>query len=124
MRIALPTRDNLTISGHFGRMKALIIVDIVDGAEVIRERRDMSAMPECDEGQGSKPSFVVSKITDCDVLIASGIGFAMRDSAVAAGIEVVLTRERLIDRAVSKYLDGLLGKAPNLAHGPQIASRR
>ncbi len=119
MKIAFPTRDDQTISAHFGKMKAFIIVDMVDGIEVARVRRDMSDMPECGSGHDEKPRFVISKITDCDVLIAGGIGEPMLDRARAAGIEVVLTRERLIIKAIEKYLNGALKDMPQLAHGPR-----
>jgi predicted Fe-Mo cluster-binding NifX family protein len=119
MKIAFPTRDDQTISAHFGKMKAFIIVDMVDGIEVARVRRDMSDMPECGSGHDEKPRFVISRITDCDVLIAGGIGEPMRDRATDAGIEVVLTRERLIIKAIEKYLNGTLKDMPQLAHGPR-----
>lgn len=119
MKIALPTRDDQTISGHFGKMKAFIVVDVVDGVVTVRERRDMSGMPPCDSDHSAKPKFVVNKISDCDVLIASGIGFAMRDLATEATIEVVLTRERLIDKAIEKYTKGALMNDIQLAHSPR-----
>jgi len=30
MRTALPARDNQTISGRFGKMKAFIVVDVIE----------------------------------------------------------------------------------------------
>ena len=119
MKIALPTRDDQTISGHFGKMKALIVVDVIDGVVTARERRDMSGMPPCGSDHSAKPKFVVDKITDCDVLIAGGIGSAMRDLVSEANIEVVLTRERLIDTAIEKYTKGTLTNDAQLAHAPR-----
>lgn len=116
MKIAFPTRDDQTISGHFGKMMAFIVVSSVDGSETGRERRDMSDMPQCGQGHGEKPKFVISKITDCDVLIAGGMGQPMRDLACEEGIEVVLTRERLITKAMTRYLGGTLEDMPQLAH--------
>jgi predicted Fe-Mo cluster-binding NifX family protein len=119
MKIALPTRDDQSISGHFGKMKALIVIDVVDGRETGRERRDMSEMPACGNGHQDKPSYVVSRISDCDVLIAGGMGAHMRDTATAGNIDVVLTRERIIERALESYLDGTLANEPQLAHSPR-----
>jgi predicted Fe-Mo cluster-binding NifX family protein len=119
MKIALPTRDDQTISGHFAKMKAFIMVDVIDGVVTARERRDMSGMPPCGSDHSAKPKFVVNKISDCDVLIASGIGFAMRDLVTEATIEVVLTRERLIDKAIERYTKGTLMNDIQLAHSPR-----
>lgn len=119
MRIAFPTRDDRSITGHFGKMKAFIVVGIVDGDETTRERRDMSDMPACGNGHQDKPAFVTDKISDCDVLIAGGMGIHMRDTATSANIDVVLTRERLIDSALAHYLDGTLTDEPQLARTPR-----
>jgi predicted Fe-Mo cluster-binding NifX family protein len=119
MKIAFPTGDDESITGHFGRMKALIVIDIVDREETARERRDMTDMPSCGNEHENKPSFVVDKLSDCDVLVAGGMGTHMQDKATEANIHVVLTRERLIDRALDRYLSGTLTNEPQLAHSPR-----
>ncbi|MDK1010863.1 MAG: NifB/NifX family molybdenum-iron cluster-binding protein [Actinomycetota bacterium] len=116
MKIAFPTRDDQTITGHFGQMKALIIVDVVDGESATRERRDMSAMPECDEEHRERPAFVVNAIKDCDVLIACGIGAPLVQRANAVDVDVILTDIRSIDEALEMYLAGTLVHTPELAH--------
>ncbi len=118
MKVAFPTRDDQSITGHFGKMKALVVINIVDGEEAARERRDMADMPPCGSEHQNKPSFVVNKLSDCDVLVAGGMGTHMQDKAAKANIEVVLTRERLIERALDRYLDGTLVNEPELAHIP------
>lgn len=116
MKIAFPTRDDQTIPGHFGAMKALIVVDVMDGQETSRERRDMSDMPECGEGHQARPAFVVKVIKDCDVLIAGGIGAPLVIRANAVGVDVVLTDTPSINDALEMYLAGTLGHTPELAH--------
>jgi predicted Fe-Mo cluster-binding NifX family protein len=119
MKLAFPTRDDQTISAHFGKMKALIVIEVVDGAEVTRERRDMSDMPACGSEHSHKPRFVIEMISDCDVLIAGGVGTAMLDKANEAGVEVVLTRERTIAKAIDRYTTGTLDHSAQLAHAPR-----
>ena len=116
MKIAFPTRDDVTISGHFGRMKAVVVVDVVDGRETTRERRHMDDTPACGTAHEDKPRFVTAMISDCDLLVAGGMGTHMRDRAIEANIEVVLTSERLIAKALDRYLDGSLRTEPQLAH--------
>jgi predicted Fe-Mo cluster-binding NifX family protein len=119
VKIAFPTRDDQTISGHFGKMKAFVVIDIVNGVEVDRERRDMSEMPACGNGHQEKTRFAVDKISDCDVLIAGGMGIPMHTTATEAGLEIVLTRERLIAKAIQRYANGTLTDETRLAHEPR-----
>lgn len=116
MKIAFPTRDDQTIPGHFGHMKALIVVEVVDGEEISRERRDMSDMPECGDGHQERPAFVVNVIKDCDVLIAGGIGAPLVQRANAVDVDVVLTDTPSINDALARYLAGTLDHNPELAH--------
>jgi len=120
MKIAFPTRDNETISRHFGKMTAMVVVvDMADSAETGREIRDMSAMPECGGGSQSRPDFVVNAVADCDAVIANGIGAPLADRIRNEGIEVVLTRTRTIDGALGAYMDGTIRHEPTLAHPPR-----
>jgi predicted Fe-Mo cluster-binding NifX family protein len=116
MKIAFPTRDDQTIPGHFGHMTALIVVEVVDGKETSRERRDMSDMPECGDGHEERPAFVVNVIKDCDVLIAGGIGAPLVQKANAVDVDVVLTDTHSINEALAMYLAGTLENTPELAH--------
>jgi predicted Fe-Mo cluster-binding NifX family protein len=117
MRIAFPTRDYRTISGHFGKMKSLLVLDIDNGVEVGREERDMSEMPPCGDGHGDKPRFLSERLADCDVLIAGGMGTSIADRLEATNTEVVLTDIRMIDKALASYLSGSIEHKPQLAHG-------
>ncbi|MEN8239545.1 MAG: hypothetical protein ABFR53_10125, partial [Actinomycetota bacterium] len=64
MKIAFPTRDNETISRHFGKMVAMIVIDLENGEETGRETRDMTDMPPCGGGDHGRPDFVVSILDD------------------------------------------------------------
>ncbi len=116
MKIAFPTRDNETISRHFGKMRALVVIDVADNTETGREIRDMSSMPECGAGHQGRPDFVVGKLEDCDVVIANGMGIPLASRIRRGGCDVVLTRTRTIDDALAEYMDGTIVHQPNLAH--------
>lgn len=79
----------------------------------------MSDMPTCGNGHQEKTLFVVDKISECDVLIAGGMGIPMHNTATEAGLEVVLTRERRIAKAIQRYANGTLTDEPQLAHEPR-----
>lgn len=116
MQLVFPSCDDVTIAEHFGAMNALIMIDVKDGVEVARERRDMSEMPACGEGHHDKPVFVAEAIKDCDVLIAGGMGAPMVERAGAVGVEVVLTEVRSIDEALGMYVAGTLVHEAGRAH--------
>lgn len=116
MKIAFPTRDYRTISGHFGKMNGLLFLTIDDGVEVGREQRDMSGMPMCRVGGGEKPKFVSERLADCDVVIAGGMGTSMVDRIEATNTEVVITDIGMVDEALSSYLSETIEHQPQLAH--------
>jgi predicted Fe-Mo cluster-binding NifX family protein len=116
MKIAIPTRDNETISRHFGKMTGMIVINLDDGTETDRETRDMTVMPACGAGNHGRPDFVVGVLADCDVVIANGIGVPLADRIRDEGTEVVLTRLRTINEARDAYLDGTIDHEPMLAH--------
>lgn len=122
MKIAFPTRDYQTITGHFGKMKGLLVIDIADGAEVSREQRDMSGMPACGQGQGEKPKFVAEKLADCDAVIAGGMGASLVEKIEAVDTSVILTDIRMIDEATAAYLAGSMENKPELAHETRTRS--
>jgi predicted Fe-Mo cluster-binding NifX family protein len=116
MKIAFPTRDYETISRHFGKMTAMVIIELDDKGETGRVIRGMENMPMCESGSDSRPDFIVSVLDSCDVLIANGIGAPLAKRIRSEGIETVLTRTRTIDAALGEYLDGTIRHDPILAH--------
>jgi predicted Fe-Mo cluster-binding NifX family protein len=78
----------------------------------------MADMPACGADDQKKPAFVVDRISDCDVLVAGGMGTHVVARATEAGIEVVLTREKLIAKALGCYVDGTLANESQLVHIP------
>ena len=118
MKIAFPTRDNETITGHFGNMKTMLVVDVDGGVETGREHRDMSGMPACDDAKHSRPDYVVGVVKDCDAVIANGIGAPLVHKMQHVGVDVVLTSNLSIDEALASYVAGTLDNEPELAHAP------
>ena len=116
MKLAFPTRDNETISRHFGKMTGMVVITLEDGTETVREVRDMAAMPACGAGHHGRPDFVASILADCDVVIANGVGMPLSERISSEGTEVVLTQTRTIDEALAAYLDGSIRHEPTLAH--------
>ena len=118
VKIAFPTRDNETITGHFGTMNTMLVIDVDGDAETGREHRDMSGMPACGDTEHSRPDYVVDAVKDCDAVIANGIGGPLVHKMQQVGVDVVLTSNLSIDEALASYVAGTLDHEPELAHAP------
>lgn len=127
MKIAIVSDDGMTISQHFGRAPFYVVVSVDKGAIVSREKRDklghshFSGEPHSHEthsadskGHGfdassqSKHEQMASAISDCEVLLARGMGAGAYESLRSLNITPRVTDIANIDDAVRAYLDGSL----------------
>jgi predicted Fe-Mo cluster-binding NifX family protein len=136
MKIAAVTDDGQTISAHFGRAYYYLVITVEDGQATGREMRekaghhqfhqehdhDHSHRHEDARGHGfgpgaqSRHARMVATISDCDVLLARGMGGGIYQDLQQAGIQPVLTTVAGIDEAVSLYLAGRLEDHPERLH--------
>ena len=122
MKIAAVTEDGVTISQHFGRAPYYLVLTVVDGQVVGREQREKVAhgrgAGEHVHVEGQAHGFdaasqdthgrMAAPITDCQVLLARGMGMGAYESLQQAGIRPVVTDVADIDAAVQAYLAGNL----------------
>lgn len=123
MKIAVITEDGKTISQHFGRAPLYVIVAIEDGKIVSRETRDKSGHHTFaahhadvkpgephgyDAGAQVRHSNMASTISDCQVLLAGGMGWGAYESLKSHNIEPIATDVEDIDEAIQRYIDGKL----------------
>jgi len=129
MKIAVVTNNGKTVSQHFGRSRYYRIATVRDNiviAEEIRERgtghfaqqqnheHDHNAERH-EEGNGrhgfgaeaqSKHAMMAQEISDCNVLVAGGMGSGAYENFKSAGLDVILTDLHSIDEVFAKYIDG------------------
>jgi len=126
MKIAVITEDGTTISQHFGRAPLYVVVTVEDGKIVSKETRNKTghhtfaahhpdSTPDEKHGYGAgsqvRHASMAETISDCQVLIAGGMGWGAYESLKSLNIEAVVTDVVSIDEAVKLYLEG---KLPNL----------
>lgn len=126
MKIAAISEDGVTISQHFGRAPLYVVVTVEDGKIVNKETRDKTGHhtfaahhPDLapgerhgyDTGSQVRHANMAETISDCQVLIAGGMGWGAYDSLKSCNIEPIVTDVGTIDEAVKLYLEG---KLPNL----------
>jgi predicted Fe-Mo cluster-binding NifX family protein len=98
VRIAFATEDGKTISNHFGQAGSYRVIHI-EGAG----HKDLGLRPKAHHEQGShQPSLhgsMLDPISDCQVLVAGGMGVPAWEKARQAGLEVILAGGAIEDAA-------------------------
>ncbi len=132
-KIAVVTNDGNSVSQHFGRSRYYKIFSIENGNILGAEMRDRTighfgpqnqnqhgdngGYDPHSDGQGrhgygaeamSKHAMMAQQLSDCDALIAGGMGMGAYESFKSAGLDVILTDHFLIDDAVKLYAEGNL----------------
>ena len=119
IKIAVPSDDGETISRHFGQARYFQVLTL-DGERVANsEQRAKASHQHGDHSHaaGVHPGQqMVETISDCQVLISGGMGAPAFAKASAAGLQVILTRERTIQAAVEAFRAGTLANEPTLIH--------
>ncbi len=125
MKIAVVTNDGKNISQHFGRA-AYYAIYTIENNEIVdsqmRQRHtghnaqnnehshehshDTSQMHGV--GQNDKHDAMAAEISDCQVLIAGGMGRGAYIRMFENGINVIMTDETNIHEAINKYINGKL----------------
>ena len=123
MKIAAITEDGTTISQHFGRAPLYVVITVEDDKIAGKETREKSGhhtfaahQPDLtpgerhgyDAGSQVRHASMAETISDCQVLLAGGMGWGAYDSLKSCNIEPIVTDVRTIEEAVKLYLEGKL----------------
>jgi predicted Fe-Mo cluster-binding NifX family protein len=108
LKIAIPTDDGIRVAPRFWRAHSFVVADIEPGHIKDVERR--RNMPRLVRAGRSRPDpwrdryrAVAEVVSDCRTVIAGSIGDTMRRTLGRRGIEVVVTSEDLVDRAMALF---------------------
>lgn len=120
-KIAVPSDDQINVSGHTGRCGYLMVYTIgpdrILAKEAIPNSFTGHARGECAEehdapghhaGSGMHSHApLLSALAGCDVLISRGFGRRLKDDLEASGISAYITDEDgTADEVVGKYIAG------------------
>jgi predicted Fe-Mo cluster-binding NifX family protein len=129
MKIAIVTEDGQSISAHFGRARAYAVLTVLDGAVVERELRPKAA-PHLDPPNAhddadrshdgpaahARHDAMLAPISDCEVVIAGGMGRGAFDRITAAGIRAVITDLQEPDEAAIACAAGRIENQTDRLH--------
>jgi predicted Fe-Mo cluster-binding NifX family protein len=131
MKIAAISEDGTTISQHYGRAPLYVVITVEENKVVKKETRDKAghhsfAAHHSDVKPGERHGYdagaqvrhanMVSTISDCQVILAGGMGWGAYDSLKNSGIEPIATDVKNIDEAVQRYLAGNLDNLMERLH--------
>ena len=124
MKIAAISEVGITISQHFGRASLYVVVEVEQGKIEGRETRPKAGHhtfaadqhPETapgerhgyDAGAQTRHASMAETISDCQVLLAGGMGWGAYESMRSYNIEPVVTDVENIDEAIELYSTGKL----------------
>ena len=128
MKIAVVTDDGKTISPHFGRARYYVVYDVQGGVIKGSEIRDKAAHhaggesseheagghhgPDADARHNS----MLSNVSDCEVLIARGMGWGAHEAIKGAGLKPFITDLEIAEEAVKAYVVGKLDNHAERLH--------
>lgn len=118
-KVAFATDDGSNVNQHFGRLAGFVVVTIQDGVETERAFIPRPQQADLPGDRRHNHAALLDPMSDCEVLIAGGMGLPMARNIDEAGIRLTLTAETLIDSALASFLDGSLRHEADRAHQPR-----
>lgn len=133
MKIAVVSENETTISQHFGRAPYYIILTVENGKTVKQEKFERGASGTCacghseeeehhhashggDPESAAKHNRMVDPIADCQVLIAGGMGYGAYQALKSRNLQVFITAESSIQKAVELFSAGKLDNLMERLH--------
>lgn len=132
LKIAVVSDNETTISQHFGRAPYYIIMTLENGKVVKQEKFERGASGTCACGHGgheehpashgadsesaAKHNRMVDPIADCQVLIAGGMGYGAYQALKSRNLQVFITAESSIQKAVELFAAGKLDNLMERLH--------
>lgn len=136
MKIAVVTDDEKTISAHFGRATKYVVFTVEGGEIKKREVLDKVGHRQfADEDQTHSHQYgkdaggrgmgehaeerhrrMFANITDCDVILARGMGRGAQLGLQKTGLKPILTDISDIEEAVRAVIDGTIVDHPDRVH--------
>jgi predicted Fe-Mo cluster-binding NifX family protein len=117
MRIAIPSDDGVHIASHTGRTRGFVIYDIEDSqvrkVEYRENRYTAHARGEHENhaehtGRHHSHAPLMGALSDCEALIAHGMGPRLIRDLESKNIQVTFCTEMDVEEAVSQYAAGRL----------------
>jgi predicted Fe-Mo cluster-binding NifX family protein len=110
MKIAIPSNDQKTISRHFGRSAGFMIFDIEKNKVVNKEYKTNTFTGHAkgqhhEQGHNHSHHGIFNALGGCQTVIAGGMGRRLYIDFEQKGMEVFVTSENDIEKALDLYIE-------------------
>ena len=123
MKIGIASDDQINITKHFGRTRGFVIAQIENGTVISKEYRTntfsnhMQSQDHDHSGthgpaQGHSHSTILNALSDCDIVLAGGMGRRIYDDLRSANIVSIISDQDTVDGALTAYLQNTLTDNP------------
>lgn len=120
MKVAVASDDGKVISSHFGRSRGFVIFEIEDGEIKSREyvlntfTGHARELHHTGNHHYDSHAAIIENLRDCKAVISHGMGRRIYEDFTSAGIEVYVTDETDVDKAIELYIKGELRNVSEL----------
>jgi predicted Fe-Mo cluster-binding NifX family protein len=104
MKIAVASQNQKAITGHIGHCRRFWLYEIADKTIQSKTLLELSAEQSFHNSSPDAPH----PLDDVQVLISGGLGKNLARRLERKGIDVVVTQETDIEKAITAYLEGTL----------------
>ncbi len=116
MRIAIPTNDMTTVSAHFGRTKGFMVYDlevnkVTNFQYILNTFTGHAKNKHKDHDHGEHQhshETILNSLKNCNVVIAGGMGKRLLNDFDKNEIQVYVTQEKNIQKALELLTKGVL----------------
>jgi predicted Fe-Mo cluster-binding NifX family protein len=120
MKIAIASDDGKIIASHFGRTRGFVIAEIEDKELVKSEYRENTFSGHARGLEGADCGIdrhrpILEALKDCQVVISHGMGRRIYDDLKNVKIDVYVTEETEVKRAIELFLKAELIDRPDLS---------
>lgn len=121
--MAVATDDGVTVSRHLGRAEYFLVFDLVGGVPKVVEKRPKPShqhpgIGHADGGheEGSFHERMLLAVSDCQAVVAGGMGWGMYEAIRGAGKKPYVTDLRSAEEAMREYIAGTLTDHTEMLH--------
>ncbi len=116
MKIAIPSNDQVTISNHFGRAAGFMIFE-TENDSILRKEYKQNTFTKHTHGHHHKDNpgaghhshtGIFNALGDCQIVIAGGMGQRLYNDFEKREIQVFVTTEKKIDKALELFINNKL----------------
>jgi predicted Fe-Mo cluster-binding NifX family protein len=115
VKIAIVSDDKNTISHHFGRALGVIVFEI-DKDKVLSEEYRENVGKNKGECGSCDHEAMIKNVKDCSHVISYGMGQRIYNDLLAHNIIAVVTEEKTVKDALSKFMNNSLKNRTDKLH--------